>query len=118
MKKIISFAVISLLAACSTTPTSYIDASGVDAQQYEVDLRECQQQANVYATSSTIKPNVNIGVGVGTGHYHSGVGLGISFGLDQLIEMTKAEQANKAQMRIIEDCMSAKGYRIIRKLPQ
>ncbi|MGD9974050.1 MAG: hypothetical protein AB7S77_13400 [Desulfatirhabdiaceae bacterium] len=116
--------VLMLLIAGCANYRPIVDMKNVNRYQYEQDLKECQEYAK------QISPGTNAAVGAGAG---AGIGallglvVGIAFNVDpgdmagagaaigglQGAGVGAAEGA-KSQMEIIKNCMSGRGYRVLR----
>jgi hypothetical protein len=124
MKKLICLAVLLiLLAGCSAyRPT--VDMRGVDRNEYEANLEECQKYAEKVSPGTAAVVGAGAGAAIGA---VIGVIVGVAFNADvgDLAGFGAAlggfqgavsggAEAGMSQMEIIKKCMAGRGYVVLR----
>ena len=115
MKRImycISLLTITLAAGCAGSSKPIIDPAGVDMEQYNVDLAECEQiseqveqKAGAGAAGGAIVGGL---IGAITGNTARGAGVGaVAGGAKGVGSTTKEEQ------RVVKNCLRNRGYQVL-----
>lgn len=123
MKKSMCIIILICLTGCATY-RPIVDMRGIDRNQYEIDLAECQMYAK------QISPGTSAAVGAGAGaaigavvglvvgsilNVKPGELAGLGAALGGMQGATKGGAgAGQAQMDIIKNCMSGRGYNVLR----
>jgi outer membrane lipoprotein SlyB len=103
---------ITLAAGCAGSSKPIIDPAGVDMEQYNTDLAECEQ------ISEQVDQKVGTGaaggavvgglIGAITGNTVGGAGAGAVVGGARGVGST-----NKEKSRVIKNCLRNRGYQIL-----
>lgn len=120
----ISVAIAStfLLAACQQNPYDkssdvIIDTKGVDMQQYQTDLYECQQYAEQVNVASSTAKTAGVGAVVGgtigaivgdSGTAGRGAGVGAVTG-----GVKGASSSLHEKQQVVKNCLRGRGYRVL-----
>lgn len=119
MKKWIALISLVSLALLATGCAGYrpiVDMKGVDKEQYEKDLKECQEYAEQVNVAGETAAGGAIGAGIGgaIGAVSSGrVGVGAAVGAIAGTA-TGAGKATGGQKQVINRCLAGRGYRVLR----
>ena len=123
MKKIICIIfLVALLSGCATY-RPIVDMQGVDQNQFEADLRECQSYAEQVSPVAEAAVGAAIGVGVGAalgavvgslvGEAGRGAEMGMAIiGTEGAIMGVSSGIAG--QRDVIRNCMAGRGYSVLR----
>ena len=110
---VLSLLVLSLCSACASKKP-IIDTAGVDMDQYERDLADCEQVSTQVDTGGTAAKSAAAGAAVGAalGAVWGDVGTSaaagaVSGGAGGLFS------ADEEQARVIKNCMRNRGYAVL-----
>ena len=108
----ISLLGITLTAGCAGSSKPIIDPAGVDMEQYNVDLAECEQ------ISEQVEQKVGAGaaggavvgglIGAITGNTARGAGVGAVAGGAKGVSST-----SKEEQRVVKNCLRNRGYQVL-----
>ena len=108
----ISLLGITVAAACASSSKPVIDPAGVDMEQYNVDLAECEQiadqveqKAGEGAAGGAVVGGL---IGAITGNTARGAGVGAVAGGAKGVGST-----NKERSRVVKNCLRNRGYQIL-----
>ena len=103
---------IALATGCAGSSKPIIDPAGVDMEQYNTDVAECEQiseqveqQAGVGAAGGAVVGGL---IGVITGNTVTGAGVGAVAGGARGVGST-----NKEKSRVVKNCLRNRGYQIL-----
>ena len=122
MMKLISIVLMLIVTACAGY-RPIVDTKGVDQSRYETDLKECQAYAEQVSPAQEAAVGAVIGAGIGTalgaivgaflGDTGAGAGIGAALG-GAKGGITGAGGGMQGQTDIIRNCMSGRGYKVLR----
>jgi len=108
----ISLLGITIAAGCAGSSKPVIDPAGVDMEQYNADLAECEQiaeQVDQKAGEGAAGGAVVGGlIGAITGNTARGAGVGAVAGGAKGVGST-----NKERSRVVKNCLRNRGYQIL-----
>lgn len=115
IKRAVALAAAScILAACAGTPRPIIDTKGVDMDQYQVDLAECEVYADEVDVAGGMTRSAALGAVLGaamgaiTGDLGPAAGLGaISGGAGAGLDETRVRHS------VVKECVGGRGYRVL-----
>ncbi|MGB5327416.1 MAG: glycine zipper family protein [Gammaproteobacteria bacterium] len=103
---------IALATGCAGSSKPVIDPAGVDMEQYNVDLAECEQiseQVDQKVVEGAAGGAVVGGlIGAITGNTAKGAGVGAVAGGAKGVGST-----NKEKSRVVKNCLRNRGYQIL-----
>lgn len=122
MEKLICIVLMLAVAACAGY-RPVVDMKNVDQSRYETDLKECQAYAEEVSPVAEAAIGTIIGVGIGAavggiigaifGDVGQGAGIGATLGGAEGA-IGGAGEGMKGQVDIIKNCMSGRGYSVLR----
>ena len=121
MKHFALIACVFFIAACtgfSDPSGAIVDLKGVDREQYEVDLADCQGYANEVPLGKHVGTGAAAGAAVGAvGAAVSGAnktGIGQSAGIGAVYGGTiRGMGAVGEKQQVLRECMKGRGYRVL-----
>ena len=124
MKHILYILLIMIIISGCSGYRPIVDMRGVDREEYEISLAECQAYAQQISPGTTAMVSAGAGAAIGAVvglvvgsimHVKPGrlAGLGAALGGMQGAAKGGAG-AGQAQMDIIKNCMAGRGYNVLR----
>ena len=118
MKQSISvFAIMLVLAGCTTTDEIIIDEKGVDMSAYQRDLEECRGYAE------GVKPEEKAARGAGSGAVVGGLVGAITGGAEGAAKgagvgavgggARGVDEGERSEVQVVKRCLSGRGYRVL-----
>ncbi len=123
MRRLASVAVIGSLVAGCATYEPIIDPKGVDQAKYQQDLAECRGLAEQVSPAREALGGALLGAAAGTALGavtgaavgSAGKGAAIGAGAGGLTGAgVGAARGKKAQDQVVQQCLSGRGYRVLR----
>ncbi len=117
MKALATLVAFILLAGCAGNPKPIIDMRGVDRDQYEQDLQECEAYTKEVEMGKSVAKGAGLGAVVGAaagaiGGNSDDVVEGAGFG--GLYGGTRSGlDADREKQMVFKRCMSGRGYRVL-----
>ena len=110
-------AVLSLIAACTTTDEIIIDRKGVNMARYDQDLAECREY------SSQVKTGEKAAKGAVSGAVVGGL-IGAAVGNSRDVQRGSGagavtggakgvSQGQREELSVVKRCLSGRGYRVL-----
>lgn len=121
MKRFALLPCFLLVAACSTIKDpsgAIVDMQGVNRQQYEIDLADCQRYADEVPVGKHVATGAAAGAAVGAvGGAVSGAnktGIGQAAGVGAVYGGTVAGVSAVGEHRqVLRECLRGRGYRVL-----
>ncbi len=123
MRSVAYVLIVFFVSGCASY-RPIVDTKGVNMQQYEQDLAECQAYAEQISPGSQALVGAGIGAGIGAA---IGLALGVALNVDtsDLVGAGAAiggvqgaaaggAEGAKSQTDVIRNCMSGRGYKVLR----
>jgi outer membrane lipoprotein SlyB len=116
MKKYIALVLLALVTAGCAGYRPIVDMKGVNEEQYEADLKECQQYAEQVNVAGETAAGAGIGAAFGAavsaagrGRVGPGAAVGAVTGL-----AAGGGRAASGQKHVINRCLAGRGYKVLR----
>ena len=116
MKKISIITITLFLSACASNNV-IIDTKGVDLEQYNVDVYECEQYQNQVSNTDGVAVSAVAGalvgavIGAAVGNSDSAAEAATVLSIEAGV--IKANQNDHEQVVIMKNCLSQRGYRVL-----
>ena len=117
MKAIAPMFAAVLVVGCAGNPSPIIDMRGVDRDQYEQDLEECEAYTEEVAMGKSVAKGAGLGAVIGAaagaiGGNSDDVAEGAGYG--GLYGGTRSGlDADREKQMVFKRCMSGRGYRVL-----
>jgi outer membrane lipoprotein SlyB len=114
MLKQIQIASAVLVAACAAHPDPIIDTKGVNVEQYQLDLEECEAFKEPVKTEVGAAKGAVAGAAVGgatgaiTGDIGEGAGVGAIAGAARSAQLSEREK-----QQVVKNCLRGRGYKVL-----
>jgi outer membrane lipoprotein SlyB len=114
MSRPIQFVTVLLLMGCAAHPDPIIDTKGVNMEQYQQDLEECQTFAEPIQTEVGAEKGAAAGAAVGgatgavTGNAAEGAGIGAIAGAARSAQLNEREK-----QQVVKNCLKGRGYNVL-----
>lgn len=105
---------VVVITACAAHPDPIIDTKGVNMEQYQQDLAECQTFKEPIKTEVGAAKGAAAGAAVGgatgavTGDAAEGAGVGAIAGAARSAQLSEREK-----QQVVKKCLSGRGYKVL-----
>lgn len=105
---------VAALIGCAAYPDPIIDTKGVDMEQYQQDLAECQTFKQPIQTEVGAAKGAAAGAAVGgatgavTGNAAEGAAVGAIAGAARSAQLSEREK-----QQVVKNCLRGRGYKVL-----